>query len=170
MKIKLFLNRSGCKMLNWTSSNTNRSLYNSPSLLHSGYVIPVPVIIFTLVVILLVSLIGNSIVVLVIKKKQKMRTFTNCLILNLAVADLTVAVICIPLDIPLELNNFRWIYENSLVGWNTVWYLLTVTVRRNTGNNGDSIGRNNSKHKRARNSGTFTAATPAQQLANHLAP
>ena len=42
-----------------------------------------------------------------------MRTFTNCLILNLAVADLSVALICIPLEIPLELNGFVWIYGNT---------------------------------------------------------
>ena len=51
--------------------------------------------------------------VYVIITKRKMRTFTNCLILNLAVADLSVALICIPLEIPLEMNGFVWIYGSN---------------------------------------------------------
>ena len=80
----------------------------------SRYVLPVHVIIFALVLILLISFVGNSIVALVIIRKRKMKTFTNWLILNLAVADLSVALICIPLEIPLELNNFTWIYGSAL--------------------------------------------------------
>ncbi|XP_066920947.1 galanin receptor 2a-like [Clytia hemisphaerica] len=75
-----------------------------------GYhLVSMPVVVAMLILIMLIILIGNSIVVLIITKKRRMQTFTNWLLLNLAIADLSVAVICIPLEIPIEIQN-KWIY------------------------------------------------------------
>ena len=75
-----------------------------------GYhLVSMPVVVAMLIIIMLIILIGNSIVVLIITKKRRMQTFTNWLLLNLAIADLSVAVICIPLEIPIEIHG-KWIY------------------------------------------------------------
>lgn len=107
-------------------SNNNSSLLGAGSGCHlstlhaSCYMLPVSVIIAIFVLILLVDLIGNAIVVLVIISKRRMRTFTNFLILNLAFADLSVALFCIPLEIPIELDN-KWLYGRFFC---TVFYPL----------------------------------------------
>ncbi|XP_002163508.1 orexin receptor type 2 [Hydra vulgaris] len=74
----------------------------------------VAVIVTLLIFIMVIALIGNIIVVIVVTKKKRMQTFTNWMILNLSIADLWVALLSIPLDIPMELNNQRWIYGKTL--------------------------------------------------------
>ena len=93
------------KSLNCTANGTGMEKSNRSNY----YIIPLQLVIALLILILLVNFIGNTIVVLVIINKRKMQTFTNWLILNLAVADLSVALFCIPLEIPLEINH-EWIY------------------------------------------------------------
>ena len=73
------------------------------------YSIPVYVVIVSLILILLVDAIGNTIVVTIIIVRRKMQTFTNWLILNMAFADIFVALTCITLEVPLEIRN-KWIY------------------------------------------------------------
>ena len=65
-------------------------------------------------IIFLISVIGNTLVCTVIVRRYRMRTVTNCFILNLAVADLAITCICIPFDIPVQENNYKWPY-GSLV-------------------------------------------------------
>lgn len=74
-----------------------------------GYHIPMEVVVGLMLLLFLINLIGNFIVVLIIAKKRRMQTFTNWLLLNLAIADLSVALICIPLEIPIEIKGY-WIY------------------------------------------------------------
>ncbi|XP_065667421.1 galanin receptor 2a isoform X1 [Hydra vulgaris] len=71
------------------------------------------VIVTLLVVIMIISLFGNLIVVVIVTKKRRMQTFTNWMILNLSIADLWVALLSIPLEIPMELNNKQWIYGKT---------------------------------------------------------
>lgn len=65
-------------------------------------------------IIFLISVFGNILVCTVIVRRHRMRTVTNCFILNLAVADLAITCICIPFDIPVQENNYKWPY-GSLV-------------------------------------------------------
>lgn len=65
-------------------------------------------------IIFIISVIGNILVCTVIVRRHRMRTVTNCFILNLAVADLAITCICIPFDIPVQENNYKWPY-GSLV-------------------------------------------------------
>lgn len=76
----------------------------------TAYTISDNVVIGSLIFILLVNLCGNIIVVGVILFRRRMQTFTNWMILNLAIADLSVALYCITLEIPLEIYD-KWIYE-----------------------------------------------------------
>lgn len=75
-----------------------------------AYHIPDNVVIGSLIFILCINLIGNIIVISVILLRRRMQTFTNWMILNLALADLSVAIYCITLELPLEIYN-KWIYE-----------------------------------------------------------
>lgn len=65
---------------------------------------------FLYAIIFLISVIGNALVCIVIVRRRRMRTVTNCFILNLAVADLAITCICIPFDIPVQENNYKWPY------------------------------------------------------------
>lgn len=58
--------------------------------------------------IFVVSVIGNTLVCLVIARTPRMRTTRNFLLVNLAVADLTVAMLCIPFEVVLKLTYPRW--------------------------------------------------------------
>ncbi|KAJ7354997.1 neuropeptide Y receptor [Desmophyllum pertusum] len=61
-------------------------------------------------IIFLISVIGNSLVCVVIARRRRMRTVTNFFVLNLAASDLAITCICIPFDIPVQetvsLNRF----------------------------------------------------------------
>ncbi|XP_046576791.1 cholecystokinin receptor type A-like [Haliotis rubra] len=58
-------------------------------------------------VIFLLSVVGNSLVVLTLFQHKKMRTITNVYLLNLAISDLLLAVFCMPFTlIPLLLQDF----------------------------------------------------------------
>ena len=76
--------------------------------------------------IFLVSVVGNTLVCTVIIRRRQMRTVTNCFILNLAVADLATTCICIPFDIPVQENNYRWPYGAFLC--KTLYPLQTMAV------------------------------------------
>lgn len=58
--------------------------------------------------IFVVSVIGNTLVCLVIARTPRMLTTRNFLLVNLAVADLTVAMFCIPFEVVLKLTYPRW--------------------------------------------------------------
>ena len=49
--------------------------------------------------IFLLSVIGNTLVILTLIRHKKMRTITNMYLLNLAIADLLVAVYCMPFSL-----------------------------------------------------------------------
>ena len=55
------------------------------------YVVPV-----AFAIILIIGLIGNTLVIAVVKANPQMKNTTNMLILNLAVADLLFVLICVP--------------------------------------------------------------------------
>jgi len=54
------------------------------------------------------AFICNVGVIVIVVKVRRMQTFTNWLILNLAVSDVIFAMVAIPFEVPLELNNGVW--------------------------------------------------------------
>lgn len=69
------------------------------------------VIIASLVLILLVSLVGNTAICLKIAKRKRLKSSTNLSILNLAVADLLVAVFCIPaVTVTIYFVDNEWLF------------------------------------------------------------
>ena len=77
-------------------------------------------------IIFLVSAIGNFLVCVVIFKKRRMKTVTNYFILNLAFADLTLTLICIPFDIPVQEMDYRWPYGSFMC--NILYPLQTMSL------------------------------------------
>lgn len=65
-------------------------------------------------VIFLISVIGNTLVCVVVARRRRMRTVTNFFVLNLAASDLAITCICIPFDIPVQENNYKWPYGEFL--------------------------------------------------------
>lgn len=61
------------------------------------------------VVILILSVLGNSLVVLTFIFNKHMRSVTNVFILSLAISDLMVAFACIPIDMGLVLHPY-WVF------------------------------------------------------------
>ena len=74
----------------------------------------------------MVSVTGNALVRIIIVRHRRMRTVTNYFILNLSVADLAVTCICIPFDIPVQENDYRWPYGGFLC--RTLYPLQTMVM------------------------------------------
>ena len=77
-------------------------------------------------IIFVISVFGNSVVTTVVCRKRRMQTATNWLIVNLALSDLAVTLICIPLEIPLFLNGQKWPYGGFFC--RMLYPLQTMTV------------------------------------------
>lgn len=74
----------------------------------------------------LTGLLGNGLVVLVIVSNQQMRSTTNMLIINLAMADLLFVIFCIPFT-AVDYMLSRWPFGD--VWCKIVQYLIVVTVQ-----------------------------------------
>lgn len=57
---------------------------------------------------------GNVLVCLVVSRQQRLRTSTNFYIMNLAVADLAVTMLCIPFDVAVQENSYVWPFGDFL--------------------------------------------------------
>ncbi|CAD6187874.1 unnamed protein product [Caenorhabditis auriculariae] len=79
------------------------------------------VVVVTFIVIFLLSVIGNSLVLLVILKQRAMRSITNIYLMNLALTDMMLSVVCMPPTLGnschLPLHNIRYILSSSRRNW-----------------------------------------------------
>ena len=57
---------------------------------------------------------GNMLVCLVVCRQRKLRTSTNFYIVNLAMADLAVLILCIPFDVTVQENSYVWPFGKFL--------------------------------------------------------
>lgn len=58
-------------------------------------------------IIFLLSVVGNSLVIMTLIRHEKMRTVTNVFLLNLAISDLLLAVFCMPFSlVPMFMQEF----------------------------------------------------------------
>jgi allatostatin receptor len=74
--------------------------------------------------IVLIGIFGNALVIIVVATNSQMRSTTNMLILNLAVADLLFIILCVPFTATDYILNF-WPF--GLVWCQTVQYLIYAT-------------------------------------------
>ena len=95
----------------FTNSSRVGSLTGNATQLKSYIPSQLKITIFS--IILIIGFLGNTIVVIVVQKQHRMQSFTNWLIINLAVADLAVCLICIPLEIGVDIHG-KWIYGKFL--------------------------------------------------------
>ncbi|KAL9972498.1 hypothetical protein ACROYT_G018813 [Oculina patagonica] len=71
--------------------------------------------IFSYCVLLLLSVLGNSVLIAIIKKNKRMQTITNHLIANMAVSDILITVLVVPRKITeILLGPRRWLIDGPL--------------------------------------------------------
>ena len=78
------------------------------------------------VIVFLISVVGNILVCLVIFGTPRMRTTRNFLLVNLAVSDLTVALLCIPFDVVLKITEPHWPLGAAMC--NVLWPAMTLVT------------------------------------------
>nr|CAD7569911.1 unnamed protein product [Timema californicum] len=100
---KLFLFSSNDSILTESSVHGTVFVNNFSAVFHSNYSVQSPewwstgrIQIPLYSVIFLLAVIGNSLVILTLVVNQRMRTITNLFLLNLAVSDLLLGVVCMP--------------------------------------------------------------------------
>ncbi|KAK6740113.1 hypothetical protein RB195_008529 [Necator americanus] len=71
------------------------------------------IVIFTFITIFLLSVIGNALVIVVILQQRAMRSITNIYLMNLAITDLMLSVVCMPPTLFSMVMNC-WIFGNVL--------------------------------------------------------
>ena len=77
-------------------------------------------------IIFVVSATGNTLVCLVVALTRRMRTTRNYLLVNLAVSDLTVALLCIPFDMVVKITAPRWLLGDSMC--KLLWPSMTLVT------------------------------------------
>ena len=87
----------------------------------------------TYILIIVLSVAGNSLVIIVVARNAKMRTVTNTFLVSLAVSDMLIAVINMPFQLKFHLQN-EWSmgevlckFSNYLQGAVIVTSILTLT-------------------------------------------
>ena len=95
------------RKLNCSDNIPNRTYSHRHS--HQLQLFPIELIVLFLVFVHVVGSLGNAVVVFIVIKKRRMQSYMNWLILNLAIADISVSLLYIPLRIPLIVYG-KWIY------------------------------------------------------------
>ena len=93
--------------------NTSRpSLASGGSLRESEWIRAVKLTLYASI--LITGITGNTLVCLVVSRQQRLRTSTNFYIMNLALADLAVTILCIPFDVAVQENGYIWPFGEFL--------------------------------------------------------
>ncbi|XP_022808334.1 neuropeptide SIFamide receptor-like [Stylophora pistillata] len=69
---------------------------------------------FAYCLLLVVSLIGNTLIIMVVYRDKKMKTTTNLLIVNMAISDLLVPIFAMPrANVEIIFGNHRWLVDGT---------------------------------------------------------
>lgn len=79
-----------------------------------------------LAIIIIVSIIGNSMVCIAFKVNKHLRTVSNSFILSLAVSDLITTIFVMPWDLEIILKKSSWSYGEPFCKFYTTVYLLSA--------------------------------------------
>lgn len=108
----------------------DNSTYDDTDLPGEATLLPAVVTQVTIVVmyttVIVVSVAGNGLVVFCILSTRRMRTPTNYFLLNLAAADILMAVVCVPFTFVANVLMSRWPFGRALCP--IVTYVQTVSV------------------------------------------
>ncbi|XP_060602793.1 substance-P receptor-like [Ruditapes philippinarum] len=74
------------------------------------------------------SLVGNTLIIVVVMRHKQMRTTTNFYIVNLAVADILVTVFCTWVHLVNNLNNNTWVLGGFFCKFNTFSQVLCLVA------------------------------------------
>ena len=96
--------------LNTTVNGTQSQTCYSPSSLTAAKIEKT----FTCCLFLVVSLVGNTLIAIIIYKTKTMRTTTNYFVLNMAISDLLLPIVVFPSSI-LEMNEGLWFFSGKQV-------------------------------------------------------
>ena len=80
---------------------------------------------------MLISLLGNSVIVWIVHKNRRMRTLTHYLIVNMAVADLMITVFHMPYKLQVQVTNSYAVVVGGLIGTlicKLVGYIQDVSI------------------------------------------
>ena len=81
-----------------------------------------------LIIILLVTLFGNSLVCVSVIFSRRLRTVTNFFVVSLAVSDLLISLLSLPFRINQTLDNFNWCNSKTMCQtWYIVDFLCAIT-------------------------------------------
>ena len=70
---------------------------------------------------------GNILVLLAISRKSELRTLQNAFVINLAISDLLLCLVTMPLTL-IEIVNYRWPFGNSVITCKAAGGLQTTFV------------------------------------------
>jgi len=82
-------------------------------------------------IIFITGIAGNMLVCLVVCRQQKLRTSTNFYIMNLAIADLAVTIVCIPFDVAVQENHYVWPFGRFLC--HLIYPIMTMSTFASVG-------------------------------------
>lgn len=74
------------------------------------------------------SLVGNTLIIVVVLRHKQMRTTTNFYIVNLAVADILVTIFCTWVHLVNNLNNNNWVLGGFFCKFNTFSQVLCLVA------------------------------------------
>ncbi|XP_072015793.1 orexin receptor type 2-like [Amphiura filiformis] len=78
-------------------------------------------------IIFLLALLGNTLVCVAVLRNEHMRTVTNYYIVNLAVADILVSIICLPATVTLDVSE-SWFFGDRLCTFIPYFQNVSVAV------------------------------------------
>ena len=119
----IFNNTTALPLIFASQLNGSKNGSESSSLQRSRSLVIAEITVYCIVFV--ISTIGNIVVIFVVSRKRRMQTVTNWLIVNLAIADLAVTLICIPMEIPLILKGV-WLYGRAFC--RILYPLQTMTI------------------------------------------
>ncbi|KAH3882599.1 hypothetical protein DPMN_006541 [Dreissena polymorpha] len=84
-------------------------------------------LIIVYIVVFLVGLIGNTLVCVVIWRNRGMRTVTNIFIVNLAIADIAVLIMCLPITLLVDITG-AWFFGDFVCKLNQFTMTSSISV------------------------------------------
>ncbi|XP_038059202.1 histamine H2 receptor-like isoform X2 [Patiria miniata] len=113
---------------NWDPANATNSTKEAPGLQPPYWDLPIVIVLAVILsVIMVISIIGNSLIILTIVFFKGMRSKTNLFITNLACADLGVSVLCMPFSL-LTVIQGDWTFGPALCNANAFFEALFLVA------------------------------------------
>lgn len=104
------------------SNNLSNASWNSSQINYRSQVETYGAVVI-IIALLVISVVGNVIICILIATTRSLRKFTNVIIVNLAVADIGLVVVNVPLSVHVLLNK-DWLFSNTTCNINATFFDL----------------------------------------------